>query len=115
MNNLTELQRRVFCPKCGCTRIRTSRQYAVCPNGHGKLVRKFTKAETKRATLGKLPEATRINKKHFAIKGRKGLWSWINSPAKPGDKVEANQMIARYMPGGAMWVRVFTKVAKDGK
>jgi hypothetical protein len=92
--------------------------YAVCPNGHGRLVRKFTKAEARRATLAKLPEATRVNRKHFTIEGHKGLWEWINIPLKANEKaraLKANQVVAKYMPGGAMWVRMFTKITKDSE
>ncbi len=53
MNNLVK---RVFCPQCGAMRVSPqSSRYAVCPNGHGKLVPRFTAAERNKAIIAKLP------------------------------------------------------------
>lgn len=117
------LAQRIWCPECGSVRMRSRTfRYTVCPNGHGKLVPAFTKADYKMTVVSGLPEATRVwaPAKSFTIVGREGLWFWEagdgNRLAGPGAHVRNDQVVARYhTPGGLTLVRVFTQVKKKAE
>jgi len=105
---------RVFCPECGAVRICHRRSpFAVCPNGHGRLVRRFTKAELWQAIALRLPLATKA-KRVFTIEGRDGKFVYRNGnglkPARPGDSIKPGEVIARRETRARRLVRVFSPV-----
>ena len=111
---MKRLDKRVFCPQCGAMRICHPRsQYAVCPNGHGRLVPRFTKAEARQVFAASLPRARRIGRNKFAIDGRKGLFGYRGGsgrrPAKPGMPVRRDEVIARHVTAKRQLVRVFAR------
>ena len=60
---MNDLVRRVFCPECGAVRtVNGGSPYALCPNGHGKLVRRFRKRDVKRALQEALPVAQKVGR-----------------------------------------------------
>ena len=117
---MDDLCRRVFCPECGAVRIchRGSR-YAVCPNGHGKLVPRFSKAEMRRALDLALPLARRLGRNRFAIDGRQGLFGYRNGSgrrrAEPGMAIEPDEVIARHVTRSRQMIRVFARKVRSGK
>jgi len=111
---VNDLCRRVFCPECGAVRIchRGSR-YAVCPNGHGKLVPRFSKAEMRKALAAALPQARRLGRNRFAIDGCQGLFAYRNGSgrrrAEPGMAIEPDEVIARHVTRSRQIIRVFAR------
>ena len=106
---------RVFCSQCGATRIRNGRSpFALCPKGHGKLVRRFTKTQERQAVEAVLPEARREGRNVFTIAGHQGEFCYRNGKgrkrARPGDSVEPGEMIARHETKTRRLVRVFSPV-----
>ena len=117
---MDDLCRRVFCPECGAVRIcNVGSPYAVCPNGHGRLVRRFTKAELRKALAAKLPRARRLGRNRFTIHGHEGLFGYRNGsgrkPASPGMSVEADEVIARHVTRSRQLIRVFARKVRSGK
>jgi len=109
------LIRRVFCSECGAMRIRNGRSpYAVCPNGHGKLVQRFTRAELRQAIEVRLPRARRLGRREFTIDGHEGLFGYRDGDgrrrANPGDQVAPDQVIARHETQSRRLVRVFSRL-----
>jgi hypothetical protein len=106
--------KRVFCPQCGTMRIchRGSR-YAVCPNGHGRLVRRFTKAQARQALIASLPRARRVGRNLFKIHGHPGLFGYRDGsgrrPARPGMPLGPDEVIARHVIGRRLLIRVFAR------
>ncbi|NLE39431.1 MAG: hypothetical protein GX621_15525, partial [Pirellulaceae bacterium] len=98
-----------------------SSRYAVCPNGHGKLVPRFTAAERHKAFMAKLPRARRVGRNAFVIGGRRGLFYYRNGSgrrrAPPDAKVQAGEVLARHVTSSRTLVRVFTRkpTRKKGK
>ena len=106
--------KRVFCPQCGAMRICHRRsQYAVCPNGHGRLVPRFTKAEARQALIAAVPRARRVGRNLFKIRGHAGLFGYRNGsgrrPARPGMPLEPDEVIARHVIGRRLLIRVFAR------
>lgn len=108
------LVQRVFCSQCGAVRICHGRsRYAVCPNGHGRLVPRFTRAERRKAVAAKLPRARRVGRNTFEIAGRRGKFHYRDGsgrrPTAPDAKARANEVIARHVTATRTLVRVFTR------
>jgi len=106
--------RQVFCPECGAVRIcNPGSPYAVCPNGHGKLVPRFTKKRARLAFIASLPRARRAGRNLFRIGGHPGLFGYRNGsgrrPARPGMSLEPNEVIARHVIGKRQLIRVFAR------
>ncbi len=109
---MSNLIQRVFCPECGAMRIRNHRsRFAVCPNGHGRLVPRFTEAERRRATAKKLPRAWRVGRHVFVIDGHKGRFAYRDGrqPAAPDAIVGSNEVLARYVTRARTLIRVFVR------
>ncbi len=111
---MNKLVKRVFCPQCGAIRICQSRSaYAVCPNGHGRLVPRFTAAERRKATAARLPRARRVGSKTFVISRHHGQFVYRNGngrrPAAPSRQLQANEVLARHVTRTRTLVRVFTR------
>ncbi len=107
MSNLTH---RVFCPECGAMRIRNHRsRFAVCPNGHGRLVPRFTEVERRKAIVRRLPRAWRVGRSEFFIDGYDGRFAYHNGrqPATPDATVGSNEVLARYVTRARTLIRVF--------
>jgi len=109
---MSALVRRVFCPQCGAMRIRLHRsRYAVCPNGHGRLVSRFTETERHKAIASKLPRARRVGRNAFVIDGHEGRFAYRagsgRRPATPDQKVEADEVLARHVTRARTLIRVF--------
>ena len=105
---------RVFCDECGAIRIHNSRSpYAVCPNGHGRLVRRFTSQEQREAILETLPQAQRVGRHAFQIAGHDGLFDYRagsgRRPVGPDASVQANEVVACYQASNRVFVRVFAQ------
>ena len=107
--------RRVFCPQCGAMRVSQGRsRYAVCPNGHGRLVARFTQAERQQAIAARLPMARRIvGCGAFVIDGQDGLFRYRNGsgrrPVGPDHPVDAGQVVARHVTRTRCLIRVFIR------
>ena len=111
---MNDLCRRVFCPECGAVRIcNDGSPFAVCPNGHGKLVRRFTKAELRTVLNAKLPQARRLGRNRFTIDGHEGLFGYRNGsgrrPALPDTSVEEDEVVARHVTRTRQLIRVFAR------
>jgi len=111
---MSRLVTRVFCPQCGAVRIHPHRsRYAVCPNGHGRLVPRFTRAERRKAIVAKLPRARRVGRKAFAIDGYEGRFAYRNGsgrrPAAPDAIVQADEVLARHVTRVRTLIRVFVR------
>ena len=111
---MNKLVQRVFCPECGAMRIRQGRsKYAVCPNGHGRLVSSFTQAERCKAIAAKLPQARPIGRRVFAIDGLRGRFAYRDGsgrrPAAPDAKVQPGEVVARHVTNARTLVRVFAR------
>ena len=111
MNNLV---RQVFCPECGAERICQPRShYAICPNGHGRLVPRFTETERRKAVVARLPRARRVGHNRFAIAGRRGEFAYRlgsgRRPAQPDQKVAADEIVARHVTATRTLIRVFAR------
>jgi hypothetical protein len=110
--SLQDLKRRVLCPECGAIRIHhTGSQYAACPNGHGKLVRKYTPAELRAVLIDSLPRAHYINRRTFRIEGHDGFFSYRNGSgrrrAEPDTVPEPGGVVALRETRGRRLVRVY--------
>ena len=113
---MNKLVKQVFCPECGAVRIHPRRShYAVCPNGHGKLVPRFTEAERRKAIAAKLPRARRVGRSVFVIDGHEGRFTYRNGNgrrlAAPDQQVQADEVLARHMTRTRMLIRVFAQKA----
>jgi hypothetical protein len=111
---MNSLIRRVFCAECGAIRIRQPRSpYAICPNGHGRLVQRFTVAEYRQAIAAGLPRARRIGRSTFAIDGHNGPFCYRDGSGRrrvePDAKVQANEIVARHVVRTRVLIRVFTR------
>ena len=114
MSKKTSLDKQVFCSQCGAMRIcHPGSQYAVCPNGHGKLVPRFTKQRAHQAFVASLPRARRVGRNLFKIQGQEGLFGYRNGsgrrPARPGMPLGPDEMIARHIIGKRLLIRVFAR------
>jgi len=108
----SRLVQRVFCPQCGAIRVHAHRsRWAVCPNGHGKLVPRFTRAERRKAIALKLPRAWRVGHNAFLIDGCDGRYSYRNGrqPVAPDAAVQSGEILARYVTPARTLVRVFVR------
>jgi len=117
-DDISDLVKRVVCCECGEIRVHNYRSpYAVCPNGHGKLVRRFSQAEERRAIAAVLPEARLVGHRRFTIEGHDGLFAYRNGsghkPARPGDTVGPDQVIARHETTAGRLIRVFSRISRD--
>jgi len=107
----------VFCPECGLLRIcNPGSPYAVCPNGCGRLVPRYTRAEFRQAVGQKLPEARKQRRGRFAISvdGRVGRYAYYvdgRAPAAPDATVAPGLVLARYEAKSGRRIRVFVAVA----
>ena len=113
---MSKLLNRVICPECGAVRIcHRGSLYAVCPRGHGKLVRRFTRAEAKEAIASLLPRARRVGSNKFQVDGHDGLFGYRNGaglkPVEPGAKVKPDEVIARHVTRTRQLVRVYARIA----
>jgi hypothetical protein len=109
MRNLIQ---RVFCPECGAMRICNHRsRFAVCPNGHGRLVPRFTETERCKAIAKRLPRAWRVGRKAFVIDGYDNRFVYQNGPqpATPDATVGSNEVLARYVTRARTLIRVFVR------
>jgi len=111
---MIESSAHVFCPECGAMRVRRRRSpYAVCPNGHGKLVPRFTKADVRQAIVTTIPRARRVGRNRFQIKGHKGLFCYRGGSgrrrAEPGMPLRPDELIARHRTRKRQLIRVFTR------
>jgi hypothetical protein len=107
MSNLTQ---RVFCPECGAMRIHNHRsRFAVCPNGHGRLVPRLTEADRRKAIVRRLPRAWRVGRHVFVIDGYDDRFAYQNGrrPAMPDATVASNEVLARYVTRARTLIRVF--------
>jgi hypothetical protein len=109
---MNKLVKRVFCPQCGAVRICQGRsRHAVCPNGHGRLVPRFSKAERRKAIAAKLPQATRVGRRVFVIEGRKGRFGYRDGSgrraAAPDAKTQPGEVVARHVTAARTLIRVF--------
>jgi len=115
---MNDILKQVLCPECGAVRIshRGSR-YAVCPDGHGRLVPKFTKAEAHEALATLLPVARRIGRNKFTIDGQEGLFTYRNGaglrPVEPGTVVGHDEVLARHVTPTRRLIRVFSRKNGD--
>ena len=111
---MKRLDKRIFCPQCGAMRIcHPGSPYAVCPNGHGRLVPRFNKSEARQAFVASLPLARRVGRNKFTIQGRKGLFGYRGGsgrrPATPGTPVARDEVIARHVTATRQLIRVFAR------
>ena len=111
---MSDLARRVFCPECGAVRIANGGSpYAVCPNGHGKLVRRFKKGEIKQALKEALPVAHRVRRNTYTICGQSGLFCYRDGagrkPVVLGAPLHPNEVVARHVGQTRQLIRVFTR------
>ncbi len=111
---MTRLQKQVFCSECGAVRVcRPDSPYAVCPNGHGRLVPRFTSREAKLAFIDMLPRARRIGRNWFTIRGQEGLFryrkGWGRRPARPGMTIGPDEVIACLAAKKRRLIRVFAR------
>jgi hypothetical protein len=112
------LAKRVLCDECGAVRIRHGRSpYAVCPNGHGRLVVRFTHRERRKAIVTALPHARRVRRHAFQITGHDGLFDYRNGsgrrPVTPNVRVEEDELVACFFTGTRTLVRVFARKSID--
>jgi hypothetical protein len=117
---LCELARRVFCPECGQVRLRNAgSRYAVCPNGHGKLVRRFDNKELRMATIASLPRAFPNPDGTYTVSRRTDRYCFEHGdgcrPVMPGAATRADQIVAWIYNAGRLRVRVFTKLGGQGQ
>jgi hypothetical protein len=113
---MKRLQKQVFCSQCGTIRIcRPDSPYAVCPNGHGRLVPRFTKREAKQAFVASVPRARRVGRNRFTISGHAGLFGYRDGsgrrPARPGMNIGADEVIACHAAKKRRMIRVFARKA----
>jgi hypothetical protein len=118
---MSDLVRCVFCPACGAVRtINGGSPYALCPNGHGKLVRRFRKRDIKRALQEALPVARKVGRNTYTICGQPGRFCYRNGagrrPVVLGAPLGPDEVIARHVAPVRQFIRVFTrKVAATEK
>jgi hypothetical protein len=111
---MNRLVRQVFCSECGAMRIHPHRsRYAICPNGHGRLVPRFTEAQRREAVAMRLPRARRVGRNRFAIAGRKSQYAYrLGSgcrPVTPDQSVAADEVVARHVTATRTLIRVFAR------
>jgi hypothetical protein len=111
---MNTLMQRVFCPQCGAIRIHAHRsRYVVCPNGHGRLMPRFTDAQFRKAIAAKLPRAWRLRRNLFVIDGHEGRFTYRagngRRVAVPNEKIEADEVVARYVTPARTLIRVFAR------
>jgi hypothetical protein len=110
--------KRVFCNVCGAIRICQGRsRYAVCPNGHGRLVPRFTRTERRRAIIARLPKAHRAGRHVFRIDRHDGVFQYRDKcgrqPAEPDVELKTDEVVACYVSRDRAFVRVFAR--KQGR
>lgn len=113
---MNDLYNRVFCPECNAIRIcHPWSRYAVCPNGHGKLVPRFTKPQIWQAFAASLPQARRVGRNRFRIDGHDSLFGYRDGsgrrPVKPGASAGPDEVIARHVTPTRQLIRVFARKA----
>lgn len=111
---MNKLVKRVFCPECGAIRIRQSRStYAVCPNGHGKLVQRYSALELRKAIAAALPRAYRIRQSEFVIDGHEGRFTYRNGNGRRStaadEKVQTDEVLARHVTAARTLIRIFAR------
>lgn len=111
---MNRLVKRVFCPQCGAIRICHGRSaYAVCPNGHGKLVQRYSALELRKAIASRLPRAYRIRRNEFVIDGHEGRFAYRNGSGRrstaPDEKVRTDEVLARHVTSARTLIRIFAR------
>jgi hypothetical protein len=111
---MNKLVRRVFCPECGAIRIHPNRsRFAICPNGHGRLVPRFTAAERRKAIAARLPRARRLGHNQFVIDGHEGRFAYRDGNgrrrAAPDERIQADEVLARHVTRTRTLIRVFAR------
>ena len=111
---MSKLLARVFCPECGAIRIHIhGSRYVVCPNGHGRLVPRFTEAELSKAIAARLPRAWRLQRSLFVIDGYEGRFAYRagsgRRAAAPNEKIRPDEVVARFVTRSRTMIRVFTR------
>ena len=117
---MKRLQKQVFCSQCGAVRIcQRGSRYAVCPNGHGKLVPRFTKRESLQAFAASVPLARRVGRNRFTITGCEGFFEYRGGggrrPARPGMELASDERIACHAARKRNLIRVFVRKALPKK
>jgi hypothetical protein len=86
-------------------------RYAVCPNGHGRLVPRFTEVERRKSIVKRLPRAWRVGRRVFVIDGYEGRFAYRNGrqPVTPDATVASNEVLARYVTRARTLIRVFLR------
>jgi hypothetical protein len=88
-------------------------RYAVCPNGHGRLVPRFSKSEAKQAFVATLPRARRVGRSRFTIQGHEGLFCYRQRsglrPVQPGASIAPDELIACRVARKRRLIRVFAR------
>jgi hypothetical protein len=111
---VNKLVNRVFCRECGAIRIRQGRSsYAVCPNGHGRLVPRFSTQERRQAITARLPCAYRIKRNEFVIDGHNGRFAYRNGngrrATRPDEGVQVDEVLARHVLRKRTMIRIFAR------
>lgn len=86
---------RVVCPECNAIRVRTSKRYCFCPNGHGRLVKAFT---LRQAFIATFPEAhctgSRKGRNTYEIDGVEGVFL-LAGRAVMGEPSNSDEVLAK--------------------
>jgi hypothetical protein len=111
---VNKLVNRVFCRECGALRIRHGQSaYAVCPNGHGRLVPRFSAQERRQAIAARLPRAYRIKRNEFVIDGYDGRFIYRNGNGRRAtsadERVQADEVLARRVLRKRTLIRIFAR------
>lgn len=111
---MNQLVRRVFCDECGAIRIRQGRSaYAVCPNGHGRLMPRFSAQERRQAIAARLPRAYRIKRNEFVIDGHDGRFVYQNGNGRRAttadERIQGDEVLARHVLRTRTLVRIFAR------
>lgn len=115
---LRRLSEQFVCPECGAVRICHPKSlYAVCPNGHGRLMPRFTQADLQQTFAATLPRARRVGRNRFKIAGHKGVFGYRNGSGRrravPDTVIQADEVIARHVVRKRQLIRVFARRASD--
>jgi hypothetical protein len=112
---MTNLVTRVFCPECGVIRIHAHRsRYALCPNGHGKLVPGFTAAERRKAIAKRFPRAWCVGHNVFVIESHSGRFAYRGGNGRRAVAlnvaVQDDEVLARHVTRARTMIRIFTRI-----
>lgn len=111
---MKRIQKQVFCQQCGAIRIcQPGSPYAICPNGHGRLVPRFTRREVRQALVASVPRARRVGRNRFTIRGHEGLFEYRHGSgrraARPGMTIGPDEVIACHVARKRRLIRVFAR------